>query len=89
MSRFALRLAVMFAAVALTSLVQAEDRWQLVHAGSLLDLPGKAPRGASTLVLRNDRVESVHEGHVAAATLPQVPDDAAIVDLKSYFFCRV
>lgn len=79
------RLAALVAALVLVSAAQADDRWQLIHAGSLLDQPGTSPRGASTLVLHNDRIESVHEGYVGADSLSQVPDDATVIDLKSYF----
>ena len=36
-----------------------------IHAGALLDRPGQAPRGASTIIVRNGRVESVRDGLVA------------------------
>lgn len=41
----------------------AADRWQLVHAGQLLDQPGKPARGAATLLLGDDQVEAVLDGH--------------------------
>lgn len=50
-----------------------------IHAGALLDRPGQAPRGASTLIIRNGRVEAVEDGFVAA------PAGARVVDLKSQF----
>lgn len=50
-----------------------------VHAGALLDKPGQAPRGASTVVIRNGRIEAVRDGFVA-------PDPGArLVDLKDQF----
>ncbi|HMP61884.1 MAG TPA: hypothetical protein PKA17_02075, partial [Phenylobacterium sp.] len=34
-----------------------------IHAGALLDRPGEAPRGASTLVVANGRVAQGLDGH--------------------------
>lgn len=50
-----------------------------VHAGSLLDKPGQAPRGNSTIVIRNGRIEAVRDGFVA----PEA--GARLVDLKDQF----
>jgi imidazolonepropionase-like amidohydrolase len=41
----------------------APGRW--CRAGSLLDRPGQAPRGASTVLIRDGRVVAVRDGHVA------------------------
>jgi imidazolonepropionase-like amidohydrolase len=50
-----------------------------IHAGALLDRPGQAPRGASTLVVRNGRIEAVQDGFAAA------PAGARVIDLKDQF----
>ncbi|HKU16113.1 MAG TPA: amidohydrolase family protein [Steroidobacteraceae bacterium] len=50
-----------------------------IHAGALLDRPGQAPRGASTIIVREGRVEAVREGLVA-------PEGGArLVDLSKQF----
>ena len=36
----------------------------VVHAGRLLDRPGKAPRGPSTIVIRDGRISEVRDGFV-------------------------
>ena len=43
----------------------AAERVVFIHAGAVLDRPGQAPRGASTLVIRNGRIETIRDGHVA------------------------
>lgn len=53
----------------------------LVHSGRLLDRPGRAPRGASTVVVRDGRVLEVRDGFVDAATMP----GARVVDLSDRF----
>lgn len=58
---------------------QPADELIYIHAGSLLDKPGSQPRGASTLVIRNGRIESVQDGHVPAA------GGARLVDLSNQF----
>lgn len=50
-----------------------------IHAGRLLDQPGQAPRGASTIIIRNGKVAEVRDGFVT----PEA--DARLVDLKSQF----
>jgi imidazolonepropionase-like amidohydrolase len=61
------------------------ETWTVVQAGRLLDVPGKAPRGASTLLIRDGVVHSVVDGHRTPAELDVVPDDAAVVDLRTRF----
>ena len=57
---------------------QAADTYLAVQAGRLLDRPGQAPRGPSTVLIRNGRVEGVRDGFVA-------PDGARVVDLRDRF----
>jgi imidazolonepropionase-like amidohydrolase len=50
-----------------------------IHAGALLDRPGQTPRGASTIIVRDGRVEAVRDGLVA-------PEGGArLVDLSKQF----
>lgn len=53
----------------------------LVQAGRLLDRPGQAPRGPSTLVIRDGRVEAVQDGFVGVEAYPA----ATVVDLRERF----
>ncbi len=50
-----------------------------VHAGTLLDRPGRPPRRQATLVLRGGKVEAVRDGFVAP------PPGAALIDLSDRF----
>jgi imidazolonepropionase-like amidohydrolase len=50
-----------------------------IHAGALLDRPGQAPRGASTIIVRNGLVEAVRDGLVAPES------GARLVDLSKQF----
>ncbi|MBP6380531.1 MAG: amidohydrolase family protein [Sphingorhabdus sp.] len=50
-----------------------------IHAGRLLDQPGQAPRGPSTIIVREGKVAEVRDGFVA----PEA--DARLVDLKTQF----
>jgi imidazolonepropionase-like amidohydrolase len=47
-----------------------------IHAGTLIAIPGQAPRGASTIVVDDGRIVSVQDGFVTA------PADAATIDLR-------
>ena len=59
--------------------------WTLVQAGSLLDRPGHAPRGASTVLIRDGSVVEVRDGHLGASSFGGVPEDAAVIDLRDRF----
>ena len=78
-STFAASFALLFGAAATAS------DWTLVHAGRLLDQPGQPARGASTLVIQDGRVVSVHDGFVGADALAEVPDDARVIDQRQRF----
>ena len=68
------------AAAALSGLAQSPAEPVLViHAGALLDRPGNAPRGASTIVVRGTRIESIRDGHIAP------PSGARLIDLRKEF----
>jgi imidazolonepropionase-like amidohydrolase len=53
----------------------------LVQAGRLLDRPGQAPRGESTVVIRDGQVEAVQDGFVGVEAFP----GATVVDLRDRF----
>lgn len=65
--------------------VPPPDRWVLVHAGTLLAVPGEAPRQRATLVVKNDRVAAVADGFLDAP--PGAAPGAAVevVDLADRF----
>ena len=51
----------------------------VVHAGRLLDRPGKAPRGPSTIVIRDGRISEVRDGFV------DVPGSRLVIDQRTRF----
>ena len=51
----------------------------VIHAGTLLDRPGRAPRRSATIVVRNGRIEAVQDGFVPP------PAGARLVDLSDRF----
>lgn len=53
----------------------------LIHAGRLLDRPGRAPRGPSTLVVRDGEVVEIRDGFVDVSAYP----GASAVDLRDRF----
>lgn len=58
---------------------QATSVVQYIHAGQLLDRPGQAPRGASTIIVRDGRVAEIRDGFAA-------PEGGAeLIDLKDRF----
>ncbi|MDP9413022.1 MAG: amidohydrolase family protein [Pseudomonadota bacterium] len=55
------------------------DGYAVVHAGTLLDRPGRTPRRNASLVVRGGKVVSVHDGFIEA------PAGAQVIDLRDRF----
>jgi len=53
----------------------------IVHAGTLLDRPGQAPRKTVSLIIRGGKIEAVRDGFVPASEFP----GAKVVDLSTKF----
>lgn len=63
------------------SSASAEQPVTLIQAGWLLDRPGQAPRGPSTLVVRDGRIVEVRDGFVGAEAFP----GAVVTDLRDRY----
>lgn len=72
------RLAAFTAAMLLagTAFAQSAPVDRYIHAGKLLDRPGHAPRGASTIAVKGGKIVGVYDGHVTPL------GDAPVIDLK-------
>jgi len=57
--------------------------WRLVYAGQLLAEPGQAARGASTLLLRGERIVEIRDGHAAPAEFNL--DHAEVIDWRDLY----
>lgn len=66
-------------AAPLAAPAHAQEGVTVIHAGALLDRPGKAPRGNATIVVKDGRIVSVTDGFAA------VPTGATLIDLKDRF----
>ena len=64
-----------------TAIAQTADTVTLVHAGRLLDRPGQQPRGASTVIVRNGRIEAIRDGFAAPEGYP----GATVIDLRDRY----
>ena len=53
----------------------------LIHAGRLLDRPGRAPRGPSTVVVREGRIVEIRDGFADGAAFP----GATVIDQSDRF----
>jgi imidazolonepropionase-like amidohydrolase len=57
----------------------APEQLTVIHAGTLLDRPGRAPRRNASIIVRGGRIERVEDGFVA------VPPGARVIDLRDRF----
>jgi len=56
----------------------------IIHAGTLLAVPGKAPLAEQSIVVQNGKILEIREGYVQAADI-QVDGDVNIIDLSGHF----
>lgn len=74
-----LRFLVLAGAAFFASSAHAADKVTVIQAGQLLDKPGSAPKGPSTIVIRNGRIAEILPGIVDG------PEGAERIDLKDKF----
>ncbi|WP_380872966.1 Xaa-Pro dipeptidase [Sphingomonas sp. DBB INV C78] len=72
-------LALTAALIATPVLAQPTTGDVVIHAGTLLDRPGKAPRRNATIIVRGGKIAEVRDGFVDA------PAGARVIDLKDRF----
>jgi len=63
----------------------APDAYVLIHAGTLLAVPGQKPRSKMTVVVKNDRVAAVQEGYLAEAAGAAPGSLVQVIDLSDRF----
>ncbi|MCC5793240.1 MAG: amidohydrolase family protein [Chromatiales bacterium] len=62
------------------------DRFVLLHAGTLLAVPGEAPAGNSTVIVRNDRIVRVAAGFLTPQQAGITEGaDVRVIDLSGHF----
>ena len=61
----------------------------VVHAGRVLDRPGRSPRGPSTIVIRDGRVSEIRDGFIDVAGAHQVHDQRTRFVLPGLIDCHV
>jgi len=74
---------VILLALILSASLSAQNNIKIIHAGSLLAIPGEKPLSNQTVVIRNGAIESVHSGFKSSSELGF--DDAEVTDLKDKF----
>ncbi len=66
-------------AALLAAPIMAQEKVVVVQAGQLLDRPGSAPKGPSTLIIRNGRIAEILPG------ISNGPEGAKLIDLRDKF----
>ncbi len=60
----------------------ASGATKIIHAGTLLAVPGQAPTERQTIVLKNNRIVEVRDGFLDPSSLPGSPE---VIDLSGQF----
>ncbi|MFT5350417.1 MAG: imidazolonepropionase-like amidohydrolase, partial [Gammaproteobacteria bacterium] len=63
----------------------ADSKVSIIYAGTLLAIPGTAPKQVQTLVIRDKLIDSIHDGYLSASQLNIDGDDVEIIDMKNKF----
>lgn len=70
--------AAALAAVSGLAFAQDDSDLTVIHAGTLLSVPGEDPATEQSILIRGDRIESIQDGYVT-------PEGAEIIDLSDDF----
>ena len=57
----------------------------IIHAGTALNIPGKTPKSEQTLVIKGNRIDTVHDGYLSAEQLSLNTDEVKTLDMKDAF----
>ena len=74
--------ATLLSLLCVVAIPTAHAQSTVIHAGTLLTIPGEAPRESASLVLEGDRILRIEDGLVDPASLGP---DVAFVDLSNHF----
>ena len=80
--QFTKNLSLIAVAVSAITYGQAFAQTQVIHAGELLAVPGKAPLKNQTVVIKDGKIAAVEKGFVPAASYGA---DATLIDLSKSF----
>jgi imidazolonepropionase-like amidohydrolase len=76
--RIILALSLLLSTAPAAAQAPAEPGYSVIHAGTLLDRPGRPPRRNASLIVRGGRIEAVQDGFVT-------PAGARVIDLRDRF----
>ena len=58
---------------------------QIIHAGTLLPLPGDKPRVRQTIVIRNGKIDTIADGYLSRHDVAGDDSNEVIINLRQYF----
>lgn len=57
----------------------------IIHAGTLLDVPGSPPKQQQTVVVRAGKIVAIHAGHLSKSDVEGADSNERVIDLKDKF----
>ncbi len=75
--------AILLTAVLFHNQVQAADT-VIIHAGTLLAVPGEAPAAEQSIVIRGDVISAIRDGYIGAGDVADA-GEVAVIDLSGQF----
>ena len=84
---FAILICLVWPGQVMTDAVAAEESGKLtvIHAGTLLSVPGKPPKSRQTILIRDGRIVEIRDGLQSPQQLSPEPDAMEIIDLSDSF----
>lgn len=65
---------------------ETQDRWSIVHCGTLLAVPGKAPQENASVIVKNGRIVEVRSGLIGADAIKEAEgSEVEVIDLSGSF----
>ena len=59
-----------------------QGQTKVIHAGTLLAVPGSAPKTQQTIVVENQKIKQVYDGYLTALELGLESTDITLIDLN-------
>ena len=78
-----MRVTIIFLSLLLAATLAAgAEHTTVIHAGTLLAVPGEAPKNRQSIVIEGNRITRIADGYISAAS---VSEDAVLVDWSAQF----
>ncbi len=86
-SKIAFSLALLFFLTnhVIAETIKTEAEWTLIHAGTLLAVPGNPAKPKQSVIIQNGKVQEIRGGYLKPADIGQKAENVRVIDLSTSF----